>query len=129
MQYNILIGRITKDLDEVRISGNTKILNLQVAVRNGKDDTTFLKIITFNQTAENCKLYLKKGSLISVIYSIKNHNWEDKNGVKHYDLDFIASRVVFLDAKKEEKQEVKKVEEDPFEAFGNSIEVDDNMLE
>ena len=94
-----------------------------------KEETLFLPIKVLGKQAELCNQYLKKGDMIAINFSIKNHNWEDKEGKKHYDYNFVAEKVKFLNTKKvESKNEVKKdnVEEDPFENFGE--EITDDML-
>ena len=133
MQNTILmIGRITKDV-ELRYTPNNKaVAQLSLAVNNGKDDTTFIKLTAFDKLAELVSKYCKKGDLIGTQSIIKNHNWEDKNGNKHYDYSFIINKISFLakGSKQEEtKQEVKKETHDPFQEFGDMIEVNDNFLE
>lgn len=134
-----LIGRITKDL-ELRYTPNNKpVVNVSLAVNNGKDDTTFIDVSLFGQMAEATHKYCHKGDLMGVQAIVKNHNWEDKDGKKRYDYTFIANKVSFLSSKKKEEQPREKSNseilkdamenKDPFAEFGESIDVDDNFLE
>ena len=73
-------------------------------------------------------VYTKKGDMLGVNFIIKNKNWEDKEGKKHYDYQFIATRVHFLhkadttnNNKSVEKEEPKK---DAYTEFGNSIKAE-----
>jgi len=129
----IAVGRITKDLELRYTKDNKAVLDINIALNNDKDDTTFLKVTIWNKIAETTAKYCKKGDLIGVSGLIKNHNWEDEKG-KHYEYNFIGNRVQFLSTKANEiNKELKEnntVEiNDPFEEFGNQIEVDDNFLD
>ena len=105
--FNIT-GKIYKDLTLRMTPSGKNVLDLPIAITNGKDDTTFLTITTFGKTAENIVKYCHKGDTLGVEGIIKNHNWEDKNKVKHYDYSFLASRVEFLNIKKQEQQETQQ---------------------
>lgn len=100
-----ITGRIYKDLTLRTTTNGKQVLDLPIAISNTKDDTTFLTITTFNKVAENISKYCKKGDTLGVEGIIKNHNWESKDGVKHYDYSFLANRVEFLNIKKQEVQE------------------------
>ena len=75
--------------------------------------------------------YCKKGNLIGVQATIKNNNWTDSNGNKHYDYKFMGYKVTFLSTKKENFEEPKKEENtnDPFQEFGEQISIDDEFLD
>lgn len=128
----ILIGRITKDIELRYTPSNKAVVQISLAVNNSKDDTSFVTLTAFDKLAELLSKYSKKGDLIGTQSIIKNHNWEDKNGNKHYDYSFIINKISFLakGSKQEEtKQESKKETHDPFQEFGDMIEVNDNFLD
>lgn len=131
MNNYMCVGRITKDIELKYTTSNKAVIRVMLAVNNGKDDTTFLPITVFGNMAETTHKYCKKGDLMGVYATIKNQNWEDKNGNKHYDYSFIANKISFLSSKaKEIKEEAKKEEtKDPFQEFGDMIEVNDNFLD
>ena len=125
----ILIGRITRDLELRYTKENKAVLDFVIAINNGKDDTSYIKLTSFGSIAELMAKYSKKGDLIGTQGLIKNHNWEDKNGNKHYDYTFLATKVTFLQLKqKEERKETnapksKVVEQnDAFEEFAKETE-------
>lgn len=129
MNNYICVGRITKDI-ELRYTPNNKaITEISLAVNNGKDDTTFIRLTAFDKLAELVSKYCKKGDLIGIQSIIKNHNWEDKNGNKHYDYSFIINKISFL--AKSNKEEIKKQDNtDAFAEFGDQSEIDvENMLD
>lgn len=121
------IGRLTKDI-EIRANEKITIAEINIAVNDSKDKTTFIKMKAFNKTAEMLGNYVKKGDLMGFSGVIANNNWEDKEGKKHYNYDFIINRVMFLQQKPqkteiEENQKILKqvMEEDPYEDFANEL--------
>lgn len=125
----ILIGRITKDLELRYTKEGKAVLDLNLAINNAKNDTTFITTTVFGKVAETTGKYCQKGDLIGVSGIIKNHNWEDKNGNKHYDYTFLANKVSFLQTK--QKEEVKQEQTDIYDQFGTTItaeEIDESNL-
>jgi single-strand DNA-binding protein len=118
-----IIGRLTKDAEIRYTKENKKVVNFTIAVNNTKDDSTFFKINAFNGTADLIEKYTKKGDLIYIEGIVKNNNYEDKNGNKHYEYIFIANKIEFL-SKTENKKEIKntKSQEQVFADFGNGID-------
>ena len=92
----IFIGRLTKNPELRYTSSNKAVTQIDLAIANTKDDTTFVPITAFGKTAENICKYCEKGDLIGFQGSVKNHNWEDNKGNKHYDYTFMANRVEFI---------------------------------
>ena len=129
----ILIGRITKDLELRYTPSNKAVVQISLAVNNGKDDTSFVTLTAFDKMAELLSKYSKKGDLIGTQSIIKNHNWEDKNGNKHYDYSFIINKISFLakgNKQEETKQEVKKQDNTSvFQEFAEEIEINDQFLD
>lgn len=115
----ILIGRITKDLELRYTKEGKPVLDLNLAINNAKNDTTFITTTVFGKVAETTGKYCQKGDLIGVSGMIKNHNWEDKNGNKHYDYTFLANKISFLQTK--QKEEVKQEQTDIYSQFGTTI--------
>ncbi len=124
----IIVGRLTRDIDFKYTNNNKPVAKANIAVQNGKDDTSFIETTIFGKMAETTYIYCKKGDLIGVSGIIKNHNWEDKNGSKHYDYTFLANKVTFLQTKNErtKTESAKESNEDIFADFGNNIEIDLN---
>ena len=125
----IVIGRIVKDIELRYTPSNKAVVEISLAVNNGKDDTTFIRLTAFDKLAELVSKYCKKGDLIGTQSIIKNHNWEDKNGNKHYDYSFIINKISFLT--KANKEEIKKQDNtSAFSEFGDQLEIDvENMLD
>ena len=129
----IFIGRITKDLELRYTKGNKAVLDFVIAINNGKDDASYIKLTSFGSVAELMAKYCKKGDLIGVQGLIKNHNWEDKNGNKHYDYTFLATKVTFLHSSnkdiknKSDGEIVRDVmnSNDPFREINSQFSLDD----
>ena len=129
MNKFIITGRLTRNPELRYTNNNIAITELNLAINNRKDDTTFLMIKVFNKNAENCTEYLKKGDLIAVEGNIKNNNYEDETGKMHYRTDFIGNKVEFLSTKKkDDTKEEKQDRNSIFEEFGKSIEIEDDDL-
>ena len=73
------VGRITKDIELRYTSSNKAVVQISLAVNNGKDDTSFITLTAFDKLAELVSNYCKKGDLIGTQSIIKNYNWTDKN--------------------------------------------------
>ena len=129
MNNYICVARITKDIELRYTPSNKAVAEISLAVNNGKDDTTFIRLTAFDKLAELVSKYCKKGDLIGTQSIIKNHNWEDKNGNKHYEYSFIINKISFL--AKSNKEEIKKQDNtSAFEEFGDQLEIDvENMLD
>ena len=129
MNNFIITGRLTRDPETRYTKDNKAVTIINVAVNNSKDDTTFLPITLFGKTAETVGKYCKKGDLIAVTGMIRNNNWEDKDGNKHYDYQFIGNRIQFLTTNKEAIKETKeeKLHDEVFEQFGETIEYSEDL--
>jgi single-strand DNA-binding protein len=119
----LMIGRITKDL-ELNSNDNGKFnTKLTLAVQNGKEDTSFIEMVAFNDTAKTLCDYCKKGDLIATKGIVKNNNWEDAKGNKHYDYSFIIRQISFLNIGN------KKETTNPYEEFGEQVNINDSFLD
>lgn len=131
----IFIGRLTKNPELVYLSSNKAVTQIDLAVQNGKDDVTFVPITLFGNIAENVHKYCEKGDQVGFQGIVKNHNWEDNKGNKHYDYTFMANRMSFLQTKANNQQELKQTEnvkkstdEQIYADFGDSIEISDDDI-
>ena len=131
----IFIGRLTRDPELRYTSSNKAVTQIDLAVQNGKDDVTFVPITLFGNIAENVHKYCEKGDQVGFQGIVKNHNWEDNKGNKHYDYTFMANRMSFLQTKTNNQQEPKQAEnvkkstdEQIYADFGDSIEISDDDI-
>ena len=103
-----LVGNLTRD-PELRFIPNsgTAVTRFSIAVRRefkkeGQPDSDFFNVVVWGKSAENAANYLKKGSKCGVVGQLRNNHYEDKNGVKHYNVEINAQTVEFLDSRKQE---------------------------
>ena len=155
MNKAILIGRLTKDPELRTTPTGRNVCQFSVAVSrnftnaNGEREADFINCVVWDKQAENLVKYQKKGNQIAVEGRIQTRNYDDKDGKKVYVTEILASNISFLDSKgtgatgntsfnnlpeppmvdtSSNNMETESVEKDPFEAFGDSIEISDNDL-
>jgi len=87
-----LVGRLTRDM-EFSVSGSGKAFGkFALAVDDGWGEnkhTSFFDVTIFGKTAEALRAYLKKGKQIGLAGSLKQEQWQTKDGEKR-------SRVVVI---------------------------------
>lgn len=132
-----VIGRYTNNPELRYTKENKPVASFTIATNNSKEDTTYIKISAFGSTAETINKYSKKGDLVLIDGIIKNNNYEDEKGNKHYDYQFLANRVEFLSRatnnipeEKSQKKEDKNsgLDDSVFADFGNKIDIDESDL-
>ena len=107
----ILIGRLGKDPEVRYTPDGAMVTNFNLATdeqwkdKNGEkvQKTEWHRIVTFGKLAEICGNYLVKGKLIFVEGRIQTRSWEDKDGVKRFTTEIIASNMQMLDSKAQSK--------------------------
>ena len=154
MNKAILIGRLTRDPELRTTPTGRNVCQFSVAVSrtftnaNGEREADFINCVVWDKQAENLVKYQKKGNQIAVEGRIQTRNYDDKDGKKVYVTEILASNISFLDSKgtgtsgnsfnslpeppmedtSSNNMETVSVDKDPFEAFGDSIEISDNDL-
>lgn len=104
-----LVGRLTKD-PELRYTQSGKaVTQMRIAVDRGTTDaegnkeTDFVNIVVWNKSAEACRNYLEKGSLIAVKGRLQTRQYETQDGQKRERVEVVAdpfNGVTFLSNKK-----------------------------
>jgi single-strand DNA-binding protein len=133
MNKFIGIGRITKDIELAYTQDGKAVAKYTLAINGYNDTTDFLNCVTWGKQAENLKKYCGKGSQIAVEGRVSVRNYENKEGKKVYVTEIVTNNIMFLDSKKEgqvteKTQAIEEQEEDPFQAFGDSIEISEDEL-
>ena len=151
MNKAILIGRLTKDPELRTTSTGRNVCQFSVAVNrtftnaNGEREADFINCVVWDKQAENLSRYQKKGNQIAVEGRIQTRNYDDKDGKRVYVTEILATNISFLDAKSTSNSgglnsipeppmennsnaTTISLDKDPFEAFGDSIEISDNDL-
>ena len=126
----ILFGRLTKDPDFRQTQSGTPVCRFTVACdrafankETGKREADFIECQVWRQTAEFVSRYFQKGSAITVDGSLRNNNYTDNNGVKHYGYVVMADNVGFGGSKSDTQQTGQQIPQ-----FGSVPAPQDNGL-
>ena len=113
----ILIGRLTKDMGDVRYTHEQMAIGeISIAVNRSKkvndkwqDEASFFNCTVYGKTAENLKQYLVKGQQVAIEGSLKQERWE-KDGQKFSKVSIQASNIQLLGSGKKESNNEQKTE-------------------
>ena len=107
MNLVIIMGRFTRD-PEVRVSADSRnaVARCSIAVdrrfkQEGQPEADFFNLVAFGKTAEFIEKYFYKGMKAVVTGELRNNNYTDQQGVKHYNNDIIVSSIEFAESKKD----------------------------
>lgn len=81
----------------------------------GEQKTTFVNIVTFNKTAENCDRYLSKGSKVGIIGELEIRQFTGNDGQTKYMTEILANEVEFFTTKsqmEESNSELVEIEDE-----------------
>ena len=101
-----LIGNVGGDPELRALPSGGAVTNLSVATTESWKDksgeqvqkTEWHRLVFFNRLAEIAAEYLRKGSKVYIEGSLRTREWE-KDGVKRYTTEIIASEMQMLDSK------------------------------
>ena len=110
-----LTGRVTHDLQVKVTKSNKHVLDFQIAVRENKDETIFIRCQAWEKTADIIDQYATKGSNLAISGSLKVEKYQDKNGNNVEKTYVKVNQVEVLDHRKGDLE--KKNEE-----FGYSVD-------
>lgn len=103
----ILMGRLCADPDFRQTQSGVAVCRIRVAVdrrfsnkQTGEREADFISVTCWRQQAEFVSRYFHKGSMIIVEGSLRNSDYTDQNGVKHYSMDVQADNVSFGESKR-----------------------------
>lgn len=105
MNLVVLIGNLARD-PEVRYSQGANqmaiakfTLGINRYVRNGENETDWIRVTAFGKQAELAENYLRKGNKVAIEGRIQTGSYDDKDGKKVYTTDVIANRIEFVEKK------------------------------
>lgn len=134
----------------------TVAVNRTFTNQNGEREADFINVVIWDKQAENVAKYLTKGRLVAVEGRIQTRNYDNNEGKKVYVTEVVALSVQFLESKgsntnvnnnsnpfdnmvdtpntyapidePSKQNETVDVSKDPFESFGQSIDLSDDDL-
>ena len=135
MNKVILMGRLTADPELRYTSGtNIPVCRFRLAVERpykkaGEDrQADFFSIVAWRSTAEFVSRFFKKGQRMLVEGYLRNNDYEDNQGVRHYTVEVQAERVYFADGKVGQAQEVSQAKSEQQNDFNAGFVDDDDDL-
>ena len=94
-----IIGNLAAD-PEMRYTANGKAVTTFRAAAsrtfNGKQETEWVSVITWEKLAEVCGQYLEKGKQVYLEGRLATRSWDGPDGNKRYKTEVVADRVLFL---------------------------------
>jgi single-strand DNA-binding protein len=101
----ILVGRLGSDPEVRYTPSGDAVANFSIATSEEwkdkdsgekKERTEWHRIVAWRRLGEICGEYLSKGRQVYVEGRIQTRSWDDKNGVKRYTTEIVATDVQFL---------------------------------
>lgn len=104
MNKVILIGRLTSEPEYRQTTSGIPVCRFRIAVNRPKrkdadQEADFINCTAWRATAEFISRYFTKGSKIVVEGQLRNNDYTDNNGVKHYGMDVLIDNVEFGESK------------------------------
>lgn len=110
----ILMGRLVADPELKQTANNISVCKFTIAINRpfvpkdgGERQSDFINIVVWRNTAEFVSKYFTKGKMIIVEGALRNNNYTDSNGTKHYTIEVHADNVSFGGDKKPDDTEQK----------------------
>ena len=105
----VLAGRLTTDPELRQTPSGVSVLRVNLAVNRrfskggeqGEQQTDFISLVAWRQTAEFIAKYFRKGSALCVTGSIQTRSWQDQQGQKRYSTEVVVDEAMFVDARGE----------------------------
>ena len=101
----IIMGRLTADPESRQTTSGVSVCRIRVAVdrpyrKDAEKQADFIPVTCWRNTADFVTKFFSKGKMIIVEGALRNNDYTDNNGVKHYSLEVLASNVSFGETKK-----------------------------
>ncbi len=103
----ILIGHLGADPEIRYTADGTPVATFRLATnetwmgKNGQREerTEWHRIVAFGKLAEICGEYLSKGRQVYIEGRLQTRSWEDREGVKRYTTEIVATTMQMLDSR------------------------------
>ena len=100
--YNkaILIGHLCADPELKSTKSGVPVTSFRIAVNRKKsEETDYITVVAWRNTAEFICKYFQKGKPILVTGSIQTRSWKDETGSNRYSTEIVAEEVDFVASK------------------------------
>ncbi|HBD95512.1 MAG: hypothetical protein A2015_07980 [Spirochaetes bacterium GWF1_31_7] len=117
LNLSLLEGRLTRDPELMKTNNGKPVCKFDLAVNSSfksgdeyKENVDFFSINAWENLAETCVKYLKKGTKVRVRGKLKQDNWTSSDGRKMSKVKIEASHVEFIgDDTKEKKPQTETI--------------------
>ncbi len=104
--FVVLTGRLTADPELKTTPNGIPVTSFSIAVsrryRSGEEQQTdFINIVAWRQSAEFITKYFKKGNMIGIEGSIQTRRYTDKNGNNRTAFEVVVNNAQFVESKKD----------------------------
>jgi len=107
MNKIMLIGNLGRDPEMSYTPNGTAVAKFSLAVNRvtksatgeRQEETEWFNIVAWQQLAETCSSYLKKGQKVFIEGRLATRKYTDKNNIERTAVDVIASNMEFLTPK------------------------------
>ena len=105
----VLAGRLTAEPELKQTPSGVSVVRVNLAInrrrrnadQNEQQQTDFITIVAWRQTAEFISKYFRKGAAICVTGSIQTSTWTDQQGQKRYSTEVVVDDAMFVDSRNE----------------------------
>lgn len=113
LNYVALIGRLTTNLNENlrELDKGLNTVQFSVAVETGKEETSFIRCVAFNNTAKLLAEHTSKGDRIAIGGSLRQRKYTDATGVKREVVEVIVRDIQFVEPKSQDEESNEEDEE------------------
>ena len=104
----ILVGNVGQDPETRHMPSGGAVANITLATSESwkdkssgetRENTEWHRVVFFNRLAEIVGEYVRKGSKLYVEGRLQTRSWDDKDGVKRYTTEIVASEMQMLDSR------------------------------
>ena len=101
MNVLVLSGNLGREPDMSYTPNALAVTNFTIAVnqwdgQKKAEVAMWVRVVCFDKLAERCNTYLKKGSKVEVVGSLRIREYNDKDGNRRWSTECLAKEVIFL---------------------------------
>jgi single-strand DNA-binding protein len=101
-----IVGGLGRDAELKYLNNGDPICNFSVADSQGRDKgTIWWNCTLFGKRAEALSQYLTKGQSVTVVGTITEREWQDKEGAKRKSMDVRVSEIALQGGRKDAEQQ------------------------
>lgn len=100
----VVMGRFTKDPELRRTQNGTAVASFTLAVDRdfNREETDFVPVVAWKNTAEFAERYFSKGMTAIVAGRLQMREWTNREGERRKTAEVVADRIYFADSRRED---------------------------